>query len=71
MFEGYTSLTSIPYTLFDNTNITNVSSMFIGCRNITGPVPELWNNPQFTSYYGCFRGCTKASNYASIPASWK
>ena len=48
--------------------------MFTGCSNVTSAVPTFWIQfPSIPSYdyEECFAGCTKASNYASIPAGWK
>lgn len=72
MCEGMTSLESIPSDFFTGVNnLSNVDKMFYGCSGITGPVPELWLNPQYTNHSETFYGCVNASNYSSIPSSWK
>jgi len=74
VFEGCTSLTSLPSNMF-KLDIPLAGSefarAFYGCTGITSDVPDLWN--YYDSAYGalCFRNCTNASNYASIPAAWK
>lgn len=69
MFASCTALTSIPPKLFDNIiTIDNIGGAFFDCSNITGPLPALWTrNVRYYAY--CFRGCTKASNYAAAQAA--
>lgn len=69
MFSLCTALTSIPPKLFDNTIvIDNVGNTFYKCSNITGPLPALWTR-SVRYYTYCFKGCTKASNYAAAQAA--
>ena len=75
MFANCTQLTSIPSGILSyNTGITLIELMFTGCSNVTSAVPTFWiqfsHIPSY-DYEECFAGCTKASNYASIPAGWK
>ena len=71
------SLTSIPTGLFVkesyNVPISSLESMFEGCSGIVSDVPELWNIAEYEAitHTNCFKGCVNASNYASIPNSWK
>lgn len=71
IFGGCTSLTEIPDGIFDyNTKLENINQAFMGCSNLEGLAPEVWltNDISGTS---CFTGCTKLSNYDSIPDGWK
>ena len=72
-FSGCTGLTSIPEGLFkNNVNVKKLTFTFMGCTGITSipekiielgkKVKETGENVSFM-----FRGCTSASNYASIP----
>jgi hypothetical protein len=71
-FRDCTSLTTVPSNLFDNnTLVTNFASCFSSCSSITSSVPVLWNRTNVTSYTYCYRNCTKAANYSSIPTGWK
>lgn len=65
-------ITSIPLTLFDSCqNVKSFWSTFRNCKSITSAVPELWNRTNVEDSSGCFYGCTKATNYSSIPAEWR
>ena len=71
-FTNCWKLTKIPSTLFDNCqNVESFSNTFSGCDALTGSAPKLWQrtNVQYSS--GCFKNCTKLSNYSSIPSGWK
>lgn len=71
-FYGCSKIKYIPSRIFRfNKKITDFSYAFADCNNIVGDVPELWNDFPDAIGTGCFRGCTKASNYASIPDNWK
>ena len=71
LLANITGITSVPSGILEGLNITDVSYMFYNCSNIASNVPDLWNDIQYVSFYRCYYGCTKASNYASIPATWK
>jgi hypothetical protein len=61
-------------TLFTNTNnpkITTFYQTFSGCSKLTGTAPALWTMFPKATMGMCFKGCTKLSNYASIPDQWK
>lgn len=60
MFDGCTSLTSIP--LLDTSNVTTMSSMFHGCTALTS-IP-LVDTSLVTDMFGMFNGCTSLT---SIP----
>jgi len=69
------SLTSIPYTLFDNnTDATDFSSVFRLCPNLTGIVPQLWDtsrwsNVSYSTY--CFDNTGVLSHSGTtIPKDW-
>ena len=71
-----TPITSIPSTMFSNTNIPNAStttltSMFAYCSKITGALPTIWNNYSKALHLYTFNGCTNASNYSAVPDNWK
>lgn len=64
-------LQKVPNDLFVNcTSINNFSYAFENCTELER-APDLWN--QFPNATGtrCFRGCSNASNYSSIPSDWK
>lgn len=72
-FTVCTSLQSIPSGLFNNCpNVTNFNTTFNVCYNLTGNAPSLWERtiPNLNGL-GCFRECTKLSNYPQIPLNWK
>lgn len=61
-------------TLFTNTNNPNITTFyqtFSGCSKLTGTAPALWTMFPKATMGMCFKGCTKLSNYASIPDQWK
>ena len=65
-------ITSIPPTLFDaHQNATTYIGVFYNCKGIISAVPELWNKPNAIWGDRCYRGCTNASNYSSIPSGWR
>jgi surface protein len=53
MFQGCTSLTNV--SLFDTSNVTNMTGMFNGCASLT-TVP-LFNTSNVTELGGMFNGC--------------
>ena len=66
------NLESIPEHLFDkNKAVTDFTECFYNCMKVTSNVPELWISHATATHYGCFRGCTNASNYNDIPSEWK
>ena len=85
-FSNCSGLTSIPSTLFAaNTAVTDFFGCFQSCRNITSSCPvdkdgtPIYNRSgsgkegyAVVSYRRyCFYGCTKMTDYASIPSDWK
>ena len=77
-------LVSIPGTLFSNAkSLLLMEHMFDGCTDLTGTTPktaegyEFWERagkpgyPSTTTGTGCFKGCTKLTNYSEIPSNWK
>lgn len=61
-------------TIFTNTNnpkITTFYQTFCGCGKLKGTAPALWTMFPKATMGLCFNGCTKLSNYASIPDQWK
>lgn len=65
-------ITSIPSTLFDSCqNVKTFTSTFRNCKSITSAVPTLWDRTNVEDSTGCFYGCTKATNYSSIPSEWR
>lgn len=67
-----TTIESIPSSLFNNCpNITSFIQCFDGCSRITTNVPELWEQYPNAWGYLCYRGCSNAANYSSIPSAWK
>lgn len=71
-FNSCSKLTTIPENLFDNCqDVSNFFDTFYDCSELTGNAPELWNRTNVSSYSGCFRRCTKLTNYADIPDDWK
>ena len=72
VFDSCGELSSIPSDLFLNCpNVDNFYWSFRNCQKVTSAVPELWNTHHATFHAGCFRYCSRASNYADIPAGWK
>ena len=69
-FRGCSNLTKMP-DLSNNTKVTDIRAMFEGCNNLTGKAYPLWENSVTTQFGGCFRYCSKLSNYSEIPAGWK
>lgn len=69
---GRSYITTIPHDLFDNNPLANdFSWCFEDCSGITDDVPALWLDFPSADGYGCFSGCTRATNYSSIPSDWK
>lgn len=75
---------SIPNNLFAHCpNVTKFNSTFSYCTGLIGNTPtgtdglELWERagqpgyPSYVSGVQCFAGCSKLSNYGSIPRRWK
>ncbi len=73
VFGSCSGLTgNIPSNLFaNNLKVTDFMNTFFYCGNLTGNAPELWNRTNVTSHDNCFSGCTRLSNYSSIPSDWK
>lgn len=66
------ALTSIPANLFSkNSKVTNFSYTFYNCRSVTSNFPTIWTSHPNANGSKCFWNCSKAANYASIPAAWK
>lgn len=72
-FTNCTLLTYIPSDLFGNTAATTFYWAFycFSTSGYTGAVPDLWNTFSGATSTKCFYNMTNASNYASIPATWK
>lgn len=71
-FLQCTSVQSVPSDLFDDsTKVTVFRNTFFNCSGITSAVPELWNRSGISDEDGCYYNCVNASNYDSIPDSWK
>ena len=76
-FENCSGLTSIPEGLFDrNVNVKGFGYVFQNCSgltNIPNSIIKFANEVRMRGgiHYLAFRGCTAASNYASIPDSMK
>ena len=76
-FENCSGLTSIPEGLFDrNVNVKGFGYVFQNCSgltNIPNSIIKFANEVRMRGgiHYFAFRGCTAASNYASIPDSMK
>lgn len=72
VFDGATSLQSIPATLFDNClAATDFDICFRSCTSLTGNAPDLWNRIPAPTGTDCYKSDTGLANYASIPAVWK
>ncbi len=62
----------IPATFLDYSPLlVNIAYTFYGCVLLSGEAKDYWNNPQFTSYAGCYALDTQLTNYSLIPATWK
>lgn len=83
-FYYCTSLTSIPENLFQYSfKAEQIHNTFNHCSGLTGNTPtgtdglELWERagqhgyPSTITGVRCFEGCSKLSNYSSIPSRWK
>ena len=68
LFNNYTG-TSIDglISYLDTTNVTNMSYMFVGCRNLIS-IPLL-NTSKVTSMVVMFRGCTKLTSIPQLDVS--
>ena len=76
MFLNCTSLTNCGTIFTGLAKATEVSSLFDGCTGMQGDIHALYTylstKPIAVQYYSyCFRGCTQAVGYGSIPSSWK
>ena len=77
MFYNCKELTAIPPGLFDcfddveDPSRLVLLSWFARCEKIASAVPEIWNRFPESLHDGCFYRCTRAANYADIPADWK
>lgn len=72
------ALRSIPPLLFDkNTLVTTYANAFEDCSQLTGETPansagqKLWELVPVPTGTTCFTNCTKLSDYAAVPATWK
>lgn len=78
-FKWCKSLTAIPSDLFAEVygNLPMFKSTFSDCVSIEGETPtalgrKLWEIAKGEEYgTGCFKGCTKLSDYNEIPDNWK
>lgn len=71
-FSGCTTLTSIPGGIFDSNPLVDMLlGAFSYCTKVTSSVPALWASFPSANGTECFKSCTKAANYASIPDGWK
>ena len=76
MFLGCTSLSNCGTIFTGLAKATNVSNLFDDCTGMQGDIHALYvylsTKPIAVSNYSyCFRGCTQAVGYGSIPSSWK
>lgn len=75
VFYNCTGLKGVPsdiLTKVPNTAKVNIGYMFSGCTGINTAVPKVWTTHASTKDHAYFyQNCTKATNYANIPAGWK
>ena len=76
MFRICTSLSNCGTIFTGLARATNVTRLFNGCTGMRGDIHALYvylsTKPITVSKFsGCFRSCTQAVGYSSIPASWK
>ncbi len=76
MFQGCTSLTNCGTTFTGLVRAIAVTYLFDGCTGMLGDIHALYvylsTKPiSVFAYSGCFRNCTQAVGYGSIPASWR
>lgn len=70
-FTGCTSLSSIPEELFVYcTEINNFSNCFSGCNGIGIDVPNFWELYPGATGTNCYKNCTRAADYYTIPYEW-
>lgn len=70
-FRDCPNLKTIPGNLFVKcTQVTDFSGCFYYCSSVTSNVPTLWLTHKDANGTYCFKGCTSASNYQSIPEDW-
>lgn len=70
--DNYINLKYVPSDLFDNCpSIVWAAHCFSGNVNIVTALPPLWQRGTITAHLNYAYQCTKATNYASIPADWK
>lgn len=48
----------------------DLRATFANCSSLTGSAPDLWNTFINAQGLACFYGCSKLSNYSSIPSPW-
>jgi hypothetical protein len=86
-FYSCSKLSEIPVSLFDNQRwVTNFQSAFSYCSSLTGESPytyingnkvHLYERKDYSDYFivpndaSCFSSCTKLTDYADIPSSWR
>lgn len=76
MFYGCTAITNCGTTFTGLDMATDVSYLFAGCTGMRGDIHALYvylsTKPvAVKNFSSCFRDCTQAIGYESIPASWK
>lgn len=80
-FERCTSLISLPEHLFGDISKDSIfafNETFNGCVSLTGTTPKVQGKRLWEVLfehkgigYGCFKDCTKLSDYNEIPDKWK
>ena len=62
LFENLSALTSINFSVFSTSNVTNMYSMFSGCNNLTSLDLSNFNTTKVTDMSGMFSGCSSLIN---------
>ncbi len=57
LFKNLSALTSINFSAFSTSNVTNMYSMFAGCNNLTSLNLSNFNTTKVTNMYCMFVGC--------------
>ena len=80
-FKDCTSLLTIPEGLFRGISKDSIFAFiatFSGCKSLTGMTPKIQGKDLWAVGFvhkdignGCFKGCTKLSDYNEIPDDWK
>ncbi len=76
MFQNCTSITNCGTTFTGLAKVIDVRYLFNGCTGMRGDIHALYvylsTKPVAVKNFSyCFRNCTQAVGYESIPASWK